>query len=77
MNPLIRSVQQSPAGISLREREVLTAISEGLTNAGIARKLSISPKTVESHRASLMRKLDVNSTASLLVQAVRSGLLEI
>ncbi|GGE13365.1 two-component system, LuxR family, secretion system response regulator SsrB [Gemmobacter megaterium] len=63
--------------LSLREREVLAGIAEGLTNAGIATKLSISPKTVESHRASLMRKLDVNSTASLVVRAVRLGLLDL
>lgn len=64
-------------GLSLREREVLAGIADGLTNAGIAAKLSISAKTVESHRASLMRKLGVNSTASLVVRAVRAGLLEL
>lgn len=64
-------------GLSLRERQVLAAIADGLTNAGIADKLSISPKTVESHRASIMRKLDVNSTAALVVRAVRLGILDL
>lgn len=63
--------------LSPRETEVLHAIAEGLTNDGIAAKLAISPKTVESHRAALMRKLAVNSTASLLVAAVRGGHVDI
>lgn len=60
--------------LSPREREVLQGIARGLTNAGIAEDLSISPKTVESHRASLMRKLGVHSTAALLARAVRDDL---
>ena len=60
-----------------RELEVLQAIAEGLTNNGIADKLSISPKTVDNHRTSLMRKLGVRSTASLIVRAVRDGLVRI
>lgn len=62
--------------ISLTEREqqVLAGIARGLTNGRIAQELSISPKTVESHRASVMRKLDVNSGAALVVEAIRRGL---
>lgn len=60
-----------------RELEILQAIAEGLTNNGIADKLSISPKTVDNHRTSLMRKLGVRSTASLIVRAVRDGLVQI
>lgn len=63
--------------LSRRERQVLEGIAEGLTNPGIAERLSLSVKTVESHRASLMRKLEVHSTASLLVRAVRDGLIEL
>jgi DNA-binding NarL/FixJ family response regulator len=59
-----------------REHQVLACIAEGLTNPGMAERLSISVKTVESHRASLMRKLGVNSTASLLVRAMRDGLID-
>ena len=63
------------AALSAREREVLFAVARGLTNNGIATELKISPKTVESHRASLMRKLGVRSTAQLLIRAAKLGLL--
>lgn len=52
-------------------------IARGLTNSGIAEAMSISPKTVESHRASLMRKLRVHSVAQLLIRAVRDGLVSV
>ncbi|WP_417605401.1 LuxR C-terminal-related transcriptional regulator [Primorskyibacter flagellatus] len=64
-------------GLSERELEVLQMIARGLTNSGIAEALSISPKTVESHRASLMRKLRVHSVAQLLIRAVRDGLFSV
>jgi DNA-binding NarL/FixJ family response regulator len=63
--------------LSDRETEVLFGIGRGLTNAQIAENLGISPKTVESHRTSLMRKLGVHSTAALLLRAVRDGLLSV
>lgn len=63
--------------LSAREIEVLLAISRGLSNKQVGDSLSISPKTVESHRASLMRKLGVHSTAELVVAAVRAGYLKI
>lgn len=64
------------ADITAREREVLSLIASGEQNARIAERLSISPKTVEKHRASLMAKLGVNSVAGLLVHALREGLLD-
>ena len=70
--------EESAAGrLSERELEVLQMIARGLTNSGIAEALSISPKTVESHRASLMRKLNVHSVAQLLIRAVRDGLVSV
>lgn len=63
--------------LSEREIEVLKAISKGLTNRQIADDLGLSPKTVDSHRTSLLRKMNVNSTASLLVAAMRMGLLDV
>lgn len=63
--------------ISPRELEVLQGIANGLTNARIAERLSISPKTVDNHRTNLMRKLDVKSSASLIVEAVKSGLIDV
>lgn len=68
------SVSQS--SMTLREREVLTLIAAGLKNRQIAERLSISEKTAEKHRASLMGKLGVNSMAELIVAALRSGFLD-
>lgn len=58
-----------------REAEVLDCIAAGLTNPATAEQLGISVKTVESHRGALMRKLEVHSTASLLIRAVQTGLI--
>ncbi len=72
-------VMQSPAGnipVTDRELAVLQAIARGHTNASAAESLGVSPKTIDSHRTSLMRKFEVSSTASLLVAAVRAGLLD-
>lgn len=67
-----------PSAIPLTDRElaVLQAIARGHTNASAAESLGISPKTIDSHRTSLMRKFSVSSTASLLVAAVRAGLVD-
>jgi DNA-binding NarL/FixJ family response regulator len=58
-----------------REREVLQLIAEGLSSKEIAQKLSISIRTVESHRTALMVKLDVNKVARLVRYAIREGLI--
>jgi DNA-binding NarL/FixJ family response regulator len=63
--------------LSTRELEVLQCISHGLTNAKIAERLGISPKTVDSHRTALLRKMNVNSTVSLLIHAVRTGIIDV
>ena len=52
--------------LSAREREVLGFITEGLTNKEIGRALELSPRTVESHRASLFAKLEAQSLAQLI-----------
>ena len=62
--------------ITNREREVLSLIAMGLQSADIADRLSISARTVEKHRASLMAKVGVNSVAQLIAYALREGLLE-
>jgi DNA-binding NarL/FixJ family response regulator len=72
---LIRSPAESVA-VTDRELAVLQAIARGHTNASAADSLGISPKTVDTHRTNLMRKFAVNSTASLLLAAVRAGLLD-
>ena len=60
--------------LSQREREVLKLIAEGFKNKEIAGDLCISLKTVEKHRANLMKKLDLHNAAALTVYAVRKGL---
>jgi len=58
-----------------REREVLQLIADGLKNAEISKRLFISCRTVESHRASLMRKLKLKNEAEIVRYAVEKGLL--
>ncbi|MCF8052277.1 MAG: response regulator transcription factor [Desulfobacterales bacterium] len=62
--------------LSKRERQVLKRIAEGAKNREIAQELSISIKTVEKHRANLMRKLDLHNTAALTAFAIERGLLK-
>lgn len=57
-----------------RERDVLTGIANGETNKEIAARHGISPRTVETHRESLMRKLEIRSVAGLTRLAVEEGL---
>ena len=57
-----------------REREVLECLVEGLTNKGIAQALSISPRTVEIHRAHMMEKLQADSLSNALRLAFLAGI---
>ncbi len=57
-----------------RERQVLKLLAEGLTTAAIAERLSISPKTVETHRRNIAQKLGVKGIAELTKFAIREGL---
>jgi DNA-binding NarL/FixJ family response regulator len=59
-----------------RERQVLQLIAEGKTTKEIAVILGVSVKTAESHRSSLMGKLDIHSTAEVVRYAIRRGLVE-
>lgn len=61
--------------LTMREREVLVGIAEGLLNKEIAARLGISVRTVESHRDSLMRKLQLKSVAALTRFALEAKLL--
>jgi DNA-binding NarL/FixJ family response regulator len=58
-----------------REREVLHLVAEGHTNVEIAARLSISPRTAETHRANLMRKLDLHTQTDLIRFALRRGII--
>lgn len=59
--------------LTTREREVLKFIAEGISNKEIADLLFISVRTVENHRANIMRKLNIKSTANLIKYAIRKG----
>jgi DNA-binding NarL/FixJ family response regulator len=61
--------------LSEREREVFQLVAEGLSNKEVAEVLQISPATVETHRAHLMDKLSIHSTAELVLCAVRKGVI--
>jgi len=64
------------AELTLREREVLQLAAEGLNMAEIAEKLFISPRTGETHRANLMRKLGLQTQTDLVRFAIRKGLIQ-
>ena len=61
-----RAARERFARLSEREREVLALVIEGLTAKQIARRLELSPRTVETHRAHLSEKLEVESLAQLV-----------
>lgn len=61
--------------LSEREREIFQLIAEGHSNKEIAEILSISPATVETHRAHIFQKLDLHNTAEVVLYAVRRGVI--
>jgi DNA-binding CsgD family transcriptional regulator len=63
-----------PAELTAREVEVLEGLVEGLATKNIARRLELTMKTVEVHKANLFKKLAVRTTAEAVSVAVRSGL---
>ena len=71
---------QAPSAAALlraltpRERDVLDGVARGLTNKAIAAELGISRRTVEAHRESLMRKLEIHNVAGLTRFALEAGL---
>ncbi len=74
-------VRRSPSGdtsafsvLTVREREVLQLLAEGLSTKNIAAHLHVSVKTIETHRQHIMEKLDTHNIADLIKYAVREGL---
>jgi len=65
--------RKSGRPLSLRETQVLKFVAEGLANKNIASRLDISVRTVEIHRAHLMRKLGIKNTAALVKYAIDNG----
>jgi DNA-binding NarL/FixJ family response regulator len=62
------------SGITSRERQVVQLIAEGMINKQVAHALSLSIKTVESHRSAVMMKMNLRNTADLVRYAVRNEL---
>ena len=75
VNAYLRQDEDSPGGLTCRERQVLQLVAEGNPSKEIARILNLEVKTVESHRSRLMRKLDTGNIAGLVRHAVRQGLI--
>src|SRR5215204_4829214 len=73
--PAVSSTPEHPGGLSPREVEVLGPVAEGLTNAQIAQRLFLSPRTVQRHLNSIYHKLGVSSRAVATRFAMEHGLL--
>jgi two-component system response regulator NreC len=70
-----RGIVDRYEALSEREREIFQLIAEGHSNKEIANILTVSPATVETHRAHILQKLDVHNTAELVLYAVRRGVI--
>ena len=70
-----RGVEDSYELLTARERELLQLMAEGSTAKEIAADLNLSAHTIDTHRANIMRKLNVNSIAELILYAMRKGII--
>ncbi len=70
------STRSNPAGLTVREMEVLQLVAQGLHNAEIASELVVSERTIDHHVAAILRKLGARTRAEASVEAVRRGLVE-
>lgn len=70
-----RCAGESETQLTPRERQILQLVAEGNATKAIAKMLHLTVKTVESHRNTLMRKLDANNVAGLVKHAVRQGVI--
>lgn len=66
-----------PQPFTRREDEILQLIWNGCKNRQIASRLNISVKTVEAHRATMMKKVRVHNTALLLTAAIQAGMIQV
>ena len=69
--------RKRPEALTSREQQILHLIWSGLKNKEIGTRLKISVKTVEAHRANMMKKVRVSNTAQLLKAAIQGGMLKI
>ena len=71
---LSTAVRQGIDSLNAREREIVRLVTEGKSNAAVAALLTLSPRTVETYRIRIMRKLDLDSLAGLVKFAIRHGI---
>lgn len=69
------SVLNMPGPLTAREREILHLAAEGYTTAQIAKMLTISPRTAQTHRKNLMSKLNIHTQTELVLYAVQNGIM--
>lgn len=79
LDAYLRRIQATdpPNLLTARQREILRLIADGASTKQIAGDLEVSVKTVESHRAQIMAKLDIHDTAGLVRYAIRHGISEL
>ncbi len=75
--PIILPRKRRPEALTTREQEILELIWTGFKNKEIAQRLKISVKTVEAHRANMMKKIRVSNTAQLLKAAIQGKMLKL
>ncbi len=68
------SITETFKALSGKEKKVLELIINGLSNSGIAKELTISVKTVDTHRANIMKKLEIHNLVDLVKFSIRNGL---
>ena len=80
---LLRAVVRAQTGttadvgpLTPREREVAQLLVEGLSSRAVAARLAITPKTVDTHRSAILRKLGLSSMADLVRYAIRQRIVE-
>jgi DNA-binding NarL/FixJ family response regulator len=69
------SAGAEPGRLTQREREIVQLLAEGNSNKDVAAMLGISVKTAETHRAAIMKKLDLDSLAALVRYAIRNNVI--
>jgi two-component system response regulator NreC len=67
--------EEEPGRLTPREREIVQLLAEGKSNKEVSSMLGISVKTAETHRAAVMKKLNLDSLASLVRYAIRNNII--
>ena len=75
MIPCIKLLPMNENHLSVREKEVIALVAEGMTAQEIAKKLFLSLDTVETHKRHILEKLDAHNTAEAVAKAIRGKLI--